>query len=141
MTRLEELQAELSQIVERQREIQAEMRLIKSIQRNEFRRQIRARLNEEGFTLRDAIEGRAPISDLNEATWYTRALTPLGEGALMIFSRNLEVRTTSLQNAAKLLASRIYKMMIVYPGSDGWRDLQEEDFGKIRGLRKPGQQP
>lgn len=133
MTRLEELQTELSQITARRQETQDEMRAIKAIQRNEYRRQIRARLRDEGFTLKDAIASRAPIADLTEATWYTSAFTPLGEDSLMIFPRDYSTRTTSLEVASKWYRA---KVMMIYPGKEDWREIHESDLDKIKGLKK-----
>lgn len=132
MTRLEQLQAELAQISIRQKEIQNEIRIIKADQRNEYRRQIRALLNERGFTLKDAIEGRVEISDLSEANWYTSAFTPFGENAIMVYSRDFSIRTTSLKNAK----NRTYIIMAIRPGESTWREIFKQDWTKIRGLKK-----
>lgn len=131
MTRLEELQAELARITIRQKEIRSEMRLIKSEQRNQYRRQIRALLNERGFTLKDAIDGRAGINSISQAIWYTSALTPFGESALMVFSRDSD-STDSLARAR----FRGYQIMAIRPGENNWRTVHPSEYEKIRGIKK-----
>lgn len=141
MTRLEQLQAELAQISIRQKEIQNEIRIIKADQRNEYRRQIRALLNERGFTLKDAIEGHAGIDDLSQATWYTSAFTPFGEDGIMVYSRDFSTRTTSLENANQIDSEKKrfgeFRIFALYPsGNGGWRQIHPNDYRKIRGLKK-----
>lgn len=137
MSEIEQLEKELADLLERRREIGRHVHKAKNKIFNNTCRRNRALIKERGFSLKDVIEGRARIENLDDAIWFNESFVQM---EMLRFSCHSPQKgptwTLVVSEIIAILNQYEYDSLFSNYFTDGWYSIPEYQLKTIRGIKK-----